>query len=184
MTEIPCPPHTFFITLRLADRTSDRLVQQIGALRGALRATIGALPLQVVAATVLPAATHMIWTLPADDQGLAPRIAMLKRRFAQITAQAENAAQPGLGPLWHRDHWACRLETATALARHQRLIHHAAVEVGLCARPEEWPYCSYHREKGRSGLVARAQAPTKTPRGFQLETTRRAVPKSLLVKQP
>ncbi|WP_370401829.1 hypothetical protein [Sulfitobacter sp. JB4-11] len=139
-----CPPQTFFVTLRLADRRSDLLVREVGCLRQALRATLSALPFTVDAATVLPALAHMVWVLPEGDASAASRVLMLKRRFAQLVAPVDVVPQ-GAG-VWHRDHWICRLETTLEHARHRTVIHQAAVEAGLCAQPQDWPHVSLHRD--------------------------------------
>ena len=142
----PCPPNTYFLTLRLADRRSDLLVREVGRLRHAVRATLAHQPFEIDACCILPALAHMIWVLPDDETGPGGRIMTLKRRFAQLGAADIPPAQLARASIWHRDHWVCRLDSALDHARHRSLIHHAPVEAGLCARPQDWPHSSLHRD--------------------------------------
>lgn len=104
-------------------------------------------PFTIDAITVMPALTHMILALPDDTQDVKTPVLTLKRRLAQLVQpDMRVASQAGFTNLWHRDHWICPLTTALDRARHRTLIHHAPVEAGLCAQPQEWPHSSLHRD--------------------------------------
>ncbi len=153
----PCPPATFFVTLRLADRRSDLLVRQIDAFRLAMRGAMQRMPFAIDAITVMPALTHMILALPPEAAADAkPPVQTLKRRFVQLVApDGRAAAASGAASLWHRDSWICPLTTALDRARHRTLIYHAPVEAGLCARPQDWLHSSLHRDLRIDGDVTR-----------------------------
>jgi putative transposase len=53
-----------FFTVRLLDRNSNLLVQQIERLRVATRKTPTSMPFEIDKIVVLPAVIHTIWTLP------------------------------------------------------------------------------------------------------------------------
>lgn len=143
----PCPTSTFFVTLRLADRRSDLLVRQIGAFRQAMRLTMQQMPFAIDAVTVMPAVTHMILALPNDAKDVKAPVLFLKRCFTQLAQPDADATSPSaFASLWHRDHWICPLNTALDRVRHRSVIHHAPVEAGLCAQPQEWPHSSLHRD--------------------------------------
>ena len=63
------PGATVFFTVGLAQRGSDVLVQEIAALREAVRATRAERPFAIDAWVVLPDHMHCVWTLPAGDSG-------------------------------------------------------------------------------------------------------------------
>lgn len=160
MKPAPHPHATHFITLRLADRRSDLLVRQISVLRTAMRATMGQMPFALDAITVLPAIAHMIVVLPEAKLDPVARILMLKRRFAQLAAPATIRPDGPVPSIWHRDHWMVRLETALDRTRHRSMIHHAPVEAGLCAQPQEWPHSSLHRDLRHEGHAPAKSKPT------------------------
>ena len=83
------PGGTFFFTVVLADRGSTLLVDRIGALREAVRATRVARQFHVDAWVVLPEHLHCIWTLPAGDSDFLGRWAAIKRRFSGAVPATE-----------------------------------------------------------------------------------------------
>ncbi len=71
---------TIFFTVNLADRSSDLLTREIGALWNAVRSTLRERPFQIDAWVVLPDHMHCIWTLPAGDADYANRWRVIKAR--------------------------------------------------------------------------------------------------------
>jgi putative transposase len=58
---------TYFFTVTLLDRNSSALVDHIGALRAAFRASRRERPFMIDAIVILPDHLHAILTLPEDD---------------------------------------------------------------------------------------------------------------------
>jgi putative transposase len=73
---------TFFFTLALADRRSKALVDHVGALRAAFRATRQERPFTIDALVVLPDHLHSILTLPPGDADFAGRWRRIKGNFS------------------------------------------------------------------------------------------------------
>lgn len=160
----PCPPATFFVTLRLADRRSDLLVRRVDAFRHAMRATMQRVPFAIDAITVMPALSHMILTLPDGTPDAKTPVLALKRRFAQLVeTSSAGCGQSDVVRLWHRDSWICPLTTAMDRARHRTLIYHAPVEAGLCGRPQDWLHSSLHRDLRVEGEAKRHIRQTLPP---------------------
>src|SRR5262249_36364157 len=78
---------TFFFTLTLLDRTSRALVEQIEALRAAMRETRRSHPFTIDAAVVLPDHLHIVMTLPQGDADYPNRWRLIKRRFTDSIAK-------------------------------------------------------------------------------------------------
>jgi putative transposase len=79
---------TVFFTVALADRGSDLLVREIGALRGAVAAVRGARWFGIDAWVVLPDHMHAVWTLPEGDRDFSGRWGAIKARFAMAMRRA------------------------------------------------------------------------------------------------
>lgn len=145
------PGGTYFFTARLLDPASDLLLREVGHLRAATRATKTRHPLRIDAAVVLPAALHMIWTLPAGDDDYPNRWGMLKALFskglpgpeprtpAQIKRHGKGIWQPGF-----ESHL---IRNPADFALYLDFIHSAPVSAGLVARPEDWLHSSIHRQR-------------------------------------
>lgn len=88
------PAASVFFTLCLADRRSDLLTRQIGALRSAVVATLLARPVMVEAWVVLPDHMHFVWTLPEGDSGYSERIGAMKARFSMAMRRAGSPRRP------------------------------------------------------------------------------------------
>lgn len=61
------PGASVFFTVALADRRSRLLVEEVEALRKAVRITKAEHPFQIDAWVVLPDHLHALWTLPEGD---------------------------------------------------------------------------------------------------------------------
>ena len=72
------PIGKLFLAVRLQNRHSNLLVQQIERLRHATRKTLNAIPFQTNEILVMLAAIHTIWTLPEGDANFSKRWYMLK----------------------------------------------------------------------------------------------------------
>ena len=76
------PGGSYFFTVNLLERLGNRLlVDNIGALREAVRKTKQARPFRIDAWVVLPEHMHMMLTLPPGDADFSSRIRAIKIRF-------------------------------------------------------------------------------------------------------
>lgn len=145
-----------FLTLRLARREADLLVRHVGALRGAMRQLLARHPTRVIAMVVLPNRLHALWCLPEAPGALARRVALLKAGFSRPLPAPEGRTPGQLRRrekgIWCRGHWAERVAEGPPLARCRARIHRAPVLAGLCARPQDWPFSSIHRDLRRGGM--------------------------------
>ena len=142
------PGGTFFFTVALRDRRATTLVNNIGALRAAMRRTLRQRPFVIDAMVVLPDHIHSVWTLPSGDADYAGRWRLLKSCFGQSLARAgvgfsRNAR--GEYELWQRRYWEHTIRDPADLARHMDYIHYNPVKHGWEGRTGDWPYSSFHR---------------------------------------
>jgi putative transposase len=79
----------WFFTVNLLDRRSHLLVEQIDALREAVRETRRRFPFQIDAMVVLPDHIHAIWTLPDGDFDFSVRWRLIKIRFSKSIPKGE-----------------------------------------------------------------------------------------------
>ncbi len=155
------PGGTYFFTLRLADTTSDLLVDQVDLLRQAVRVTRQKHPFDIRAAVILPAKLHMIWTLPTGDANYGIRWRVIKTTFsrhlpapgnAQLTPAMQRRREKGI---WQRRYWEHLITDQGDYDLHEHLIIHAPVTEGLVKQPKDWALSSLHsRGQGRTRLNA------------------------------
>ena len=147
---------TYFFTATLVDRRSRALIDHIGALRAAVRATRGAHPFAIDAVVVLPDHLHIVMTLPADDADFSNRLSLIKRRF---TTAAARAGVPiprhpnGEHALWQRRFWEHTIRDDRDFERHVDYIHFNPVKHGYVTRVADWPHSSFHRYVERGVLA-------------------------------
>jgi putative transposase len=79
---------TFFFTANLLDRRSGLLVEQIDALREAVRQVRARTPFHIDAWVVLPDHMHCVWTLPKGDADFPGRWRAIKKAFRNPFASA------------------------------------------------------------------------------------------------
>ena len=163
------PIGKLFFTVRLQDRHSNLLVQEIERLRHATRKTLNAMPFEIDEIVVLPAAIHTIWTLPEGDAEFSKRWRMLKSQFSRGLPVVEVGGPSDFKPynkgIWQRRFWEYHLRDDEDLEAHRQMIHFAPVQAGLVKRPEDWPHSSIHRavRLGRGPFVSRVG---ENPRAF------------------
>lgn len=146
-----------FITLRLANPGDDLLIRHISDLRAAMRAVLHHHPMRIEAIAVLPAVLHTLWHLPIQDGHGPNRISMLKAKFSRMMPlpegrTAEQIRRGGKG-IWQRSYWALPVRGSAERDHYRDLIHLSPVHAGLCARAQDWPHSSIHRD------IARGLAP-------------------------
>ena len=140
---------SLFFTVRLLDRNSNLLVQEIERLRHAMRKTRAAFPFEIDEIVVLPSVIHTIWTLPVNDQAFGKRWRMLKSDFSRGLPTAPNRSASALKRrekgIWQRRFWEHHLRDCDDIDAHRHMILMAPVQAGLVARPQDWPHSSVHR---------------------------------------
>jgi putative transposase len=139
---------TYFFTVTLLDRNSSALVDHIGALRAAFRASRRERPFMIDAIVILPDHLHAILTLPEDDADFSGRWRRIKGHFSSrmIAAGASVSRHPnGDYALWQRRFWEHTIRDEDDYARHVEYIHFNPLKHGLVSRVREWPYSSFHR---------------------------------------
>lgn len=150
------PGGTYFFTVTLADRSSSALIDHIGAMRAAFRATRHERSFQIDAIVILPDHLHAIFTLPPADADFSGRWRRIKGHFSNhmITTGAPVTRRPnGDYSLWQRRFWEHTIRDDNDFARHVDYIHFNSVKHGLVSRVRDWPYSSFHRYV-RQGLLA------------------------------
>ena len=140
---------TYFFTVTLQDRRSRLLVEQVDALRNAVRKARATRPFHIDAWVVLPDHMHCVWTLPAGDSDYSTRWRDIKRRFAKAQPKTEFVAKAraerGERGIWQRRFWEHTIINETDYAAHLDYIHLNPVKHGLVANAIDWPYSSFHR---------------------------------------
>lgn len=142
------PGGTYFFTVTLEDRRSKMLVDHIGSLRNALRATRRERPFTIDAVVVLPDHLHAIFTLPPSDFDFSGRWRRIKGHFSSglIDASIELNRRPnGELALWQRRFWEHTIRDEDDYSRHVDYIHFNPVKHGHVQRVRDWPYSSFHR---------------------------------------
>lgn len=166
------PGATVFFTVALADRRSDALVREVGALRDAVRATRAERPFVIDAWVVLPDHMHCVWTLPEGDADYSTRMGAIKARFTRSIRRSgftptlpprngygAKAGRVRVGmnpdlhkdeaPVWQKRFWEHHTRDAEDYHAHVRYCWINPVKHGLVERPEDWPYSSWHRDAPR-----------------------------------
>lgn len=156
------PRGSYFFNLRLMDRNSDLLVEEIETLRRAMRETMARYPFDIDAIVVLPAEILTIWTLPDGDKDHATRWSMLKTVFLNnliaFDASGHTHLRAGENHVWQRRMVHRRLRSRLDFENHCRHIHTAPVSAGYVRMPEQWNYSSVHRDMCES-LLQRHKPP-------------------------
>ena len=173
------PGATVFFTVALVGRGSDVLVREIGFLREAVRVTKAKRPFAIDAWVVLPDHMHCVWTLPQGDADFSGRWREIKGQFSMAIGRSGRAptrapqnpygavggrlrdervgARPDLHrdevPIWQKRFWEHHIRDEADFRAHVRYCWINPVKHGLVARPEDWPYSSYRRERDGELIV-------------------------------
>jgi putative transposase len=148
---------TYFFTVNLADRSSQRLVEDIASLRHALRVVQARHPFTIDAIVVLPDHLHALWTLPAGEADFALRWRMIKTIFSRTQPRNEHRSQSRQAKaergIWQRRFWERRIRDEQDFAMHAHYIHINPLKHGLVSRVADWPWSTFHRYV-RDGTLA------------------------------
>ncbi|MFL4468829.1 transposase [Tateyamaria armeniaca] len=163
---------TIFFTVALAQRGGRLLVDEVEALRTAVRITRNERPFDIDAFVVLPDHLHCVWTLPSGDRDYGTRWGAIKARFTRnIRDKGRVGFQPthakhlghavGWNPtlprspskiakgdagIWQRRFWEHHIRDEADYWAHVRYCWLNPVKHGFVERPEDWPYSSVHRD--------------------------------------
>ena len=166
------PGGTIFFTVCLAEAGSSLLVDEVERLRVAVRRTMAERPFRVRAWVVLPDHMHCVWDLPEGDADYSVRWGAIKARFSQDLRRAGFTPPPrrpqvisgrygGVNPalrlhkgevaIWQRRFWEHHVRGTEDLAACVQYCWQDPVTHGLAARPQDWPWSSYHRDAAAQG---------------------------------
>ena len=147
------PGGTWFFTVRLADRSSRLLVEEVATLRAAVALARARWPFEIDTAVVLPAEAHMIWTLPPGDSDFPARWRLIKSAFSRqmppVADLRPSLAKKGERGIWQRRYWEHLIRDEGDLALHRHFCVTAPVRAGLVRRASDWPHSSLHRDRAR-----------------------------------
>ena len=144
------PGASYFFTVTLLERRGNRLlVDNIDALRSAVRVTKQERPFRIDAWVVLPEHMHMMLTLPPGDSDFSARIRAIKIRFNRAIPpterRSETRAVNGERGMWQRRFWEHLIRDERDFARHFDYVHYNPVKHGHVGRPADWPHSTFHR---------------------------------------
>jgi REP-associated tyrosine transposase len=149
------PGGCWFFTVNLLDRRATLLLDNVEALRDAVRATQQSYPFHIDAMVVLPDHLHAVWTLPPDDADFSVRWRLIKTRFAKAIPPGERLspvreARNERG-IWQRRFWEHLVRDERDYARHVEYCYINPVKHGFVRRVSDWPHSSFHRDV-RAGI--------------------------------
>jgi putative transposase len=149
---------TYFFTLALADRRSDLLVREVGALRAAVSRTRTLYPFSIDAWVVLPEHLHAVWTLPDGDADYSTRWTLIKRGFSARCAKGESRSASRIAKgergIWQRRFWEHTVRDDADFERHIDYVHFNPVKHGLAGNAMDWPFSSFRRAVSRGQYPA------------------------------
>ena len=142
------PGGTYFFTVNLLERRKHLLVDQVEALREAVRATKAKRRFHIDAWVVLPDHMHAVWTLPPGDGDYSGRWRAIKIAFTKALPATEfrSATRLARGErgIWQRRFWEHTIRDETDYAAHVDYVHINPVKHGLVSCLADWPYSSFH----------------------------------------
>lgn len=138
---------TMYFSVALADDQSDLLTREIARLREAVRGTLRARPVDVLAWTVLPNRMHTVWRLPERDPNHAERWRLIRAQMSSDRrARPPRAANASL---WAPEVEQYHVQEAADLRHFLRLCWQSPVKAGLVDQAEDWPYSSLQADQSR-----------------------------------
>jgi len=140
----------WFFTVNLFDRKSHLLVENIDALREAVRATRLRYPFEIDAMVVLPDHIHAVWTLPDNDSDFSIRWRLIKVHFSKSIPKGEwrtpTRRARGERGIWQRRYWEHLIRDAKDHVHHVNYCWFNPIKHGLVENVEDWPFSSFHRD--------------------------------------
>jgi REP-associated tyrosine transposase len=143
------PGGTYFFTVNLFERRRCLLLDRIGDLRAAFRATQAVRPFEILAIVILPDHLHCLWRLPPADSDNTNRWAQIKSGFSRRLHAGERRRQKRVARrergIWQRRYWEHLIRDDNDLCRHVEYIHFNPVKRGYSPRAIDWPHSSFLR---------------------------------------
>ena len=100
---------SYFLTVNLADRSSDLLIKHVDVLRNAFKIVKQRYPFHIDAIVILPDHIHMVCTMPDNDADFSKRIKLIKYYFSHRIAKTERISKSrrkkGERGIWQRRFW-------------------------------------------------------------------------------
>jgi len=145
---------TYFFTLvsfRRQKILCDDLIRN--ELRKAINDTRLKYPFTIDAWILLPDHLHCIWTLPENDNLFSKRWGIIKRKLSLACTEYykkpqwlnESKKKHRESTIWQRRYWEHRIRNQGDFNKHVDYIYYNPVKHGLCSRPVDWPYSTFHR---------------------------------------
>jgi putative transposase len=156
------PGATYYFTVRLEQRGSTVLTDNIDALRYAYARAVQEFPVTTHAMMILPDHLHAIWTEPEGAVWYSERWRRIKARFthavAEPTQQRPSLEERRERGLWQRRFYEHCIRTEDEFRRAMDHCRTNPVRHGLVADPALWPYSSFAKAE-----AARRQQNELTP---------------------
>ena len=145
---------TYFFTVVTHERRP-LLIDEVArkCLRVSWRDTRRRYPFALDAVFLAPDHLHCLWRMQENDCDFSTRWRFFKRRFTELFlahggregARSHSRRKRGERGVWQRRFWEHRIRDDMDYARHFDYVHFNAVKHGLAARPEDWPWSTFHR---------------------------------------
>ena len=141
---------TYFFTLNLLQRAgNDLLVQNVEALREAVRRVRKRHPFVIHGWVILPDYLHCVIELPERDADFALRWRLIRSTFSREIPPTEWRSpvrqRRGERGIWQRRYWEHLIRDETDFAAHMDYVHFNPAKHGLVERVKDWPYSTFHR---------------------------------------
>ncbi len=105
---------TYFFTVNLAERSSDKLVRHMEELRAVMKNVKETHPFAIVAMVVLPEHPHAVWRLPPGDADYPLRWSLIKARFSRQWVKDERIRKSRQAKrergIWQRRYWEHQIQ--------------------------------------------------------------------------
>ncbi len=146
-------PHAqYFFTVNLLNRKSQLLTEHIELLREAFRKIKKERSFEIKAIVILPEHLHCIWQLPQKDADYSTRWRLIKSYFSKRLPDVEKRSDSCLKRkergIWQRRFWEHMIRDERDYQHHVDYIHYNPVKHQWVKRVADWPYSSYHHQKG------------------------------------
>lgn len=144
------PGGTYFFTVNLLQRQGNcLLVEQIQALREAVKKVKVTYPFEIHAWVVLPEHMHCIIELPDHNADYATRWRLIKSYFSKSLPKIEYQSNVRIlrkeRGIWQRRYWAHLITDEKDYQAHMDYVHINPVKHGLVSEVKSWPYSTFHR---------------------------------------
>ena len=132
---------SYFLTVNLADRSGDLLIQHVNVLRNAFKIVKQKHPFHIDAIVILPDHLHMLCTMPSDDADFSKRIKLIKYYFSHSIAKTERISKSrqkkGERGIWQRRFWEHCIRDEMDYRTHIDYTHMNPVKHGYVERVQD-----------------------------------------------